>query len=202
MCGRITSFECRKIGATNFRSPGASNRDMKFRRLTFPLILSALPVLAMMVLSVRSYWIADSAWWNLKDDVHALVLSNGKFEMYFQTVKPGAPFHIIADRGHRAQEPSDTHPGQSQLQTAWEHLGFGYAAGTDQYAFKRIIVVPWWLPAGIVGLPPVGWVFWRRKRRTARLRAENGCIYCGYSLRGNTSGACPECGSPCEMLRA
>ncbi|HWE97697.1 MAG TPA: hypothetical protein VG269_27325 [Tepidisphaeraceae bacterium] len=175
---------------------------MKFRRLTFPLILSALPAVVMLVLWVRSHWVSDSAWWNLKDDARAVVLSNGKLEVFLQQIKPTAPFHIIADRGHHAQKPSDAHPAQSNLPTAWEHLGFGYAAGTDEYAFKRIIVVPWWLPAAVVGALPIRWVFWRRKRHLARLRAENRCVYCGYSLRGNTSGACPECGSPCEALRA
>ncbi|MDB5910612.1 MAG: hypothetical protein JWP34_4726 [Massilia sp.] len=168
---------------------------MKSRRLTFPIILSTLPAVAMAVLWGRSYWVADSAWWNLKDDVRAVVLSNGKFEVYLQRVKATAPFHVVADRGHRAQEPSDMHPAQSQLSTAWEHLGFGYAAGTDEFAAKRIIVIPWWLIWAAVGLPPVGLVVWLRKRKTARLHAANRCIHCGYSLKGNLSGVCPECGS-------
>jgi uncharacterized paraquat-inducible protein A len=35
----------------------------------------------------------------------------------------------------------------------------------------------------------------RRRERHAR-RTHNRCVFCGYSLTGNTSGICPECGSP------
>ena len=36
-----------------------------------------------------------------------------------------------------------------------------------------------------------------REARTRRLRSKQGlCAYCGYDLRGNVSGVCPECGAP------
>jgi hypothetical protein len=35
-------------------------------------------------------------------------------------------------------------------------------------------------------------------KRTERRAAEDRCFQCGYSLTGNTSGVCPECGSPVE----
>lgn len=45
---------------------------------------------------------------------------------------------------------------------------------------------------------PVFFLFmWRVKRRAARVefRRKNGiCVNCGYDLRGNTTGVCPECG--------
>ena len=36
-----------------------------------------------------------------------------------------------------------------------------------------------------------------RRRRRRRLRAAHVCLQCGYSLTGNVSGVCPECGTPC-----
>lgn len=39
----------------------------------------------------------------------------------------------------------------------------------------------------------------RRTRRSAegeRRWREGRCVACGYSLRGNVSGTCPECGTP------
>jgi len=49
------------------------------------------------------------------------------------------------------------------------------------------------LPAWMIVLPCLAmqWAFYRRI--PARLRARH-CPACGYDLRGNTSGRCPECG--------
>jgi len=44
-------------------------------------------------------------------------------------------------------------------------------------------------------------VMWRVKRRAARVefRRKNGlCVICGYDLKGNISGVCPECGEQVE----
>lgn len=35
----------------------------------------------------------------------------------------------------------------------------------------------------------------RAARRMSERRARGECAMCGYSLRGNTSGTCPECGT-------
>lgn len=56
----------------------------------------------------------------------------------------------------------------------------------------------------IFGLPVFFIVMWRKKRREARVefRRKNGiCVNCGYDLRGNTTGICPECGQPIEELQ-
>lgn len=57
----------------------------------------------------------------------------------------------------------------------WAKLvsAFAYAGGLALYL--------WWT----VGRP----------RRTERRRAEGRCLRCGYSLHGNLSGVCPECGT-------
>ena len=55
--------------------------------------------------------------------------------------------------------------------------------------------------AMIFGVPVYFVVMWRTKRRAARveLRRTNGlCVNCGYDLKGNVSGVCPECGEPVE----
>ena len=52
-----------------------------------------------------------------------------------------------------------------------------------------------WLPATLAALLPAGRaVRWWLRRRRARERGI--CAGCGYDLRGNVSGVCPECGSP------
>jgi len=50
---------------------------------------------------------------------------------------------------------------------------------------------PLWLPFLLIALP-TGFLFWSDHRR--RMRA-GCCSQCGYSLTGNQSGKCPECGA-------
>lgn len=52
---------------------------------------------------------------------------------------------------------------------------------------------------------PIVLVFWGMSRRQARIefRRKNGmCLNCGYDLRGNSTGLCPECGEPFENISA
>jgi hypothetical protein len=60
----------------------------------------------------------------------------------------------------------------------------------------RMVVVPHWFAAAVVGLPAASFLFVRRarrRRRAARL-ASSVCIRCGYDLRGGHA-RCPECGT-------
>jgi hypothetical protein len=154
-----------------------------------------LVCLAADVVWVRSYWVADSIWSNRANDVRALILSRGSVRFYRQVVLPTAPFRVMANQGHHAQ-PAGAGEGQlseSGLATAWDHFGFGYAAGSDPYGWRRIVQFPCWAVVAS-GLVPVGWLVRRRLRRLARLRAQNRCVRCGYDLRA-TPDRCPECGT-------
>ena len=56
------------------------------------------------------------------------------------------------------------------------------------------VTVPSWLLALVtLLLPGAAIVRWLVRRRWA---GALGCARCGYNLTGNTSGVCPECGSP------
>lgn len=62
---------------------------------------------------------------------------------------------------------------------------------------ESLVVFPLWVPFVLFAIyPSVALITgpfqcyeWRRRGR---------CIQCGYSLIGNTSGRCPECGTPLE----
>ena len=59
------------------------------------------------------------------------------------------------------------------------------------------LALPIWMPFLVCLLPPVAFFVARpiRRRRRIRRRIRRGlCQKCGYDLRGNTSGVCPECG--------
>lgn len=53
----------------------------------------------------------------------------------------------------------------------------------------RRMDIPVWIIAMLVAVPSA-WLWYRDRRRAPGL-----CIKCGYDLRGNASGVCPECGS-------
>ncbi|HXE52594.1 MAG TPA: hypothetical protein VN541_06230 [Tepidisphaeraceae bacterium] len=55
---------------------------------------------------------------------------------------------------------------------------------------------PLWPAAAVLALFPIRWSFVVLRQR--RRRKNNQCLACGYSLTGNTSGVCPECGTSCR----
>jgi len=56
------------------------------------------------------------------------------------------------------------------------------------------VTIPFWCPAVLFALPPLRWEL---RRRTANRRKRLGlCRHCGYDLKDNQSGVCPECGTP------
>lgn len=62
--------------------------------------------------------------------------------------------------------------------------GFGWDFGALAYGFPL-------LPFLCAAVLPLMLLYWRRQRR---LR-DGQCVHCGYDLRGNVSGRCPECGA-------
>src|SRR4051812_9720628 len=45
-------------------------------------------------------------------------------------------------------------------------------------------------------LAAIYWLMFLGMTRSHRRAREGLCLHCGYSLRGNVSGVCPECGTP------
>ncbi|MCL4196643.1 MAG: hypothetical protein KJZ69_04055 [Phycisphaerales bacterium] len=59
----------------------------------------------------------------------------------------------------------------------------------------HLVGVPLWSLALATGLPSA-WLWFRDRRRAPGL-----CVHCGYDLRGNASGVCPECGAARDQPR-
>jgi len=59
------------------------------------------------------------------------------------------------------------------------------AAGYQQ------LTCPLWIPFVFTALP-TAYLFWRDRRHPP-----GHCQRCGYNLKGNESGVCPECGESC-----
>jgi hypothetical protein len=72
--------------------------------------------------------------------------------------------------------------------------GFGVLGGAMSGAIERMVLIPYWVPSLLFSIFPVCWVIrTHRRRRQVRLGV---CRTCSYNLTGNTSGVCPECGTP------
>ena len=63
-----------------------------------------------------------------------------------------------------------------------------------RYSRFPTIVLPLWIPFVLFATYPAVAMI-RTHRRRKRQRAEGCCSTCGYDLRGNVSGICPECGT-------
>jgi len=60
-----------------------------------------------------------------------------------------------------------------------------------------LVVLPLWIPPALAAAVTV-WLFVSVRRK----RTPVGCGNCGYNLRGNISGICPECGNPVNSQTA
>lgn len=76
----------------------------------------------------------------------------------------------------------------------FDRAGFKYGGLRGPNGSLYNLAVPHWFVVALLGVTPVTWAAaaWRRRR----LRRPGVCRSCGYDLRGNVSGVCPECGSP------
>jgi hypothetical protein len=101
-----------------------------------------------------------------------------------------------------------TGPGSGVISKEFYHFGFGYAAGSyldyrpqsdgsRRREHFRLLTIPSWVPPLLTALLPAWWFprAWRNRRRLRRI-ARGECGACGYAMTGNTSGVCPECGTP------
>ncbi len=76
-------------------------------------------------------------------------------------------------------------------------MGYVLPSGRIQPAKYRLLLTPVWLFLVLFAVYPVTFLLYTPRRRR-RQRLEQGlCVRCGYDLRGNASGQCPECG--CEV---
>jgi hypothetical protein len=156
----------------------------------FAAALSLLLCVATVVLWVRSYHTWDSSHWNgpdrsKKTDRYAVGIADGEVSFVHVTtdtvpllIPPG--FRSVA-AGPRGPRPPPT----------WTFVGITYLNIPTNFSHLAEVNVPLWMPVLALSVLP----FVRVLQGFRRVRS-GCCLTCGYSLTGNTSGVCPECGTP------
>ena len=85
----------------------------------------------------------------------------------------------------------NTHPQFMTVEIGLDDYGWRWWSWHFDGATPWQLETPGWCPILLLALP-TGFLFWSDHRRRKRAGC---CAQCGYSLTGNTSGACPECGA-------
>ncbi len=160
--------------------------------------------------SGERWWLArakpfgsDGADWK-KLDVN---LVNGRVVLVFAELRISSRSGLYSSFGKRppplplgwelGRDNSPVVP-PSNNRALWQRLGFQASHQSLPGDFpdsERWTAVggPFWFV--LLLTVPVPYLWWRALRRKARRRSCGLCAACGYNLTGNTSGACPECGT-------
>jgi hypothetical protein len=130
---------------------------------------------------------------------HGWIAVNGSLHLLRDEHKVApAPTSVAALYSHSGIDPL---PGVQPRHTHW---GFAWvdrvSAWRERETGRRVMDItqqisfPAWLPSLLFAIVPALCLYGAIRRR--RLRSSGLCQACGYNLTGNTSGVCPECGTP------
>lgn len=164
---------------------------MRRRLLQLLTLLSPLPFALVLLLWTRSFSYSDLVAWEPGRDVYSIWSERGEicFRQVRHTYGSLEPWRyeslpVGAWGGYMPPYARTRRAGGF-----WWESGLSPGRGQPYLA----LVVPYWAVA-TASLTPVAWGAHRRRRR--RRRGRSGlCRECGYSLAGNVSGVCPECGT-------
>jgi len=152
---------------------------------------------------VRSYWACDRIRWNSPPKATGAPYERTSTEWEVVTRTANVQFYRAVHVSRRddywmfAPKPgfklTSDGPDESSVYLTTP-IGFGFTREqwtTEAMNRDVIVVFPWWSLLLTSGAIPVLFFI-----RNFRRRPKGCCSGCGYSLTGNTSGTCPECGTP------
>jgi hypothetical protein len=180
------------------RIGGGYDGGVKSRLFTFAASVSLLLFAATMVLWARNIHSEEQVLHRWSDGIIYVGVCGGRVLAVESHGEPNAE----EDRGigwyrqDRAETlPEDGWDDTSAAYHSYAWHGFGYewnAVGPSEF---RHVTVPAWFAAFMFLLLPVGRVWYAFKTRLA----VECCAKCFYTLTGNTSGTCPECGTAISL---
>ena len=167
------------------------------RIFTFASVVSSLLCVAAAAMWVRSYW-----WWDIGSCSHLLRENDPYvFDTYafFQVYIGGGrllAYCVDDSRFHGEHVPqvhfSSVYMGHAYVVHEPGTDVLGFALSRDPVGGQPEIVIPLWaFPLAFAIAPGIWGVLAYR-----RFRPKGHCAACSYDLTGNTSGVCPECGTP------
>ena len=184
-------------------------------------ILISLPLLAVLILWVRSYSVRDTVkryeMWevptgktSITSHLRLSVLESQRGAWTFaisNEIDPmqGSPADVWKHElrwtefwHERASDPRNVSIWTVPDKNWWNRLGFVWIQGGGSYPDStrsmnsRFIGSPYWFPAVLFSLPHTLWILAAIRRK--RLKGKGHCRKCGYDLRA-TPERCPECGT-------
>ena len=174
------------------------------RLFTLCSAASLLLCVAVGVLWVRSYWVADALARQWTYTLVGAGTSRGGALLYTLSGPPIPTGKKLVPYGvrHTTHEPSDLDDSFVQLGFSADPFGsFRYDVGPGvssrgtrlHEVTVRALGFPLWCPFAVTALLPAIWLNTLvRQRRRKKLRL---CASCGYDLRASPE-RCPECGTP------
>lgn len=157
---------------------------MRRRLFAVASALSLLVCVATVVLWVRSHWVAYALGGTTPGSIYSAVASRGRIGVGLASLKSG---------GFSFYHSSSGAPWDIGAYGTLGRLGFFVDTRRAADGRRRIAVV---FPIGAIAVAatvlPGSWLVMGIRKRSEKGR----CPTCGYNLTGNTSGVCPECGTP------
>jgi len=175
---------------------------MRRRLFTLASAISLLLCVATVVLWVRSYWIADEQHL-LSPSLMVVLRSAWGRESAIIVLD-----HTEGQQWSASRSRSWSSAATQLTPTPPNRLGFALRLSKTRASSVKVgwhvgnrpfiaIAAPHWFVAAALALLTVPWIKSKLAHRQRMRRAgQRQCISCGYDLTGNTSGVCPECGTP------
>jgi len=181
------------------RADGAQTADgergMKHRPVSFLCVLMLVMCVVVVLVWVRSHWVADGFFWKRQEGRVRVVSASGVMLWVSEKPLTGGRFLSDVGFGYTRQPPHDVLDRVKAIRETewgWRRAGLTVVGGRSALGPVRSVSFPYWMVVLVLGLLPSWRFVWLDVRRRRRRRAGL-CVRCGYDLRASNE-RCPECG--------